>query len=166
MHRPDKGAIVCLYVEFALNFSRCSAHGAARRKTALAASAINGNSMEIPKPNGQNHSPGLAPSINAHGRYSGLPSSSSVPAFPCTRHSGVRTNSSGLQQRGLRRNGGRCLLALHRLPVQPSGRKAGGHLAHKSGQSTLIGLVEQSAGCPHGGTTYRISANSPCPWPA
>lgn len=41
-------------------------------------------------------------------------------------HSGVRTRSSGIQQRGLRRHVRECV-PCHRLPVSPSSRHAGGH---------------------------------------
>ncbi len=73
----------------------------------------------------RNHTPDFAPSFRSEGRSSGSPSSSTAPAFPCL-HSGGRTVSSGLQQRGLRRSGGGGYLARHRtsrFTHRPGGRR-------------------------------------------
>ena len=55
----------------------------ARKPTKAGSERNQWERQELAKSNGQNHSPGFAPSINAHGRSSGSPSSSSVLAFPC-----------------------------------------------------------------------------------
>jgi hypothetical protein len=108
--------------------------GPCRRRTARAgawarwrharASGGSGNEWGLKaqrtKPN-----PGFCTSNTRDGRSSGSPSS--FPVLPShALHSGVRTKSSGIQQRGLRRHV-REHVPCHRLPVSPSSRHAGGH---------------------------------------
>ena len=95
----------------------------ARWRHARAAAAAETN--EGSRHNGQNQTPGFAPAIHA---MAGLLARLHpfLPCLPMQLHSGVRTKSSGIQQRGLRRHV-REHVSCHRLPVSPSSRHAGGH---------------------------------------
>lgn len=102
---------------------------------------------------GSNPSPGRTPQHRKAGLLARRHPSPSLPSRADSLHSGGWTASSGLQQRGLRRNG-ESGPALHRLPVSASGRQAGGHLCVRV---FYRGFTEKSDDVPAGFSPDRLA---------